>query len=53
MVRILSMVIDRKMETNLAVILASVGASRLLAGEGSGDGLNGTLLEVSELECLN
>ena len=39
--------------TYLGVVLTGVGTTGLLAGSGSGDGLNGTLENVAELEGLN
>ena len=37
----------------LRVILTSVRATGLLAGEGGGDGLDGALLQVAELKGLD
>ena len=37
----------------LGEVLARVGAARLLAGRGGGDGLHGALEQVAELEGLN
>ena len=40
-------------ETNIGEVLTGMSTTRLLAGSGSGDGLDGALEEVAELQSFN
>jgi len=40
-------------ETNLGEVLTGMSTTRLLAGSGSGNGLDSTLKDVAELQSFN